>query len=77
MPWEGVRLFVAALTSLAPQAVFTAANVVTWAEKYYAGKSVSVPHYLQSANKLALLLKNYAAVLQLSENQNGKGFMVR
>lgn len=67
---KAVQHFVSALKTMAPRAVFTAADVANWAQTYYNQKP---PVYVSSPNKAIHILKNNCDLLGLQEVGIGSG----
>lgn len=66
----GVKSFVHALRGIAPEAVFTSADLVGWAKNYYG--EANPPEMLTSPQKATFLLRANTALLGIEPN--GKGF---
>lgn len=75
---RAVAAFVTAVKAVAPKAVFTPQDIVTWAPQYYKTIAKEAPAFILSPNKLSYVLKNNASVLGLkeAEGQGGKGYMI-
>lgn len=69
-----LQAFVGALKRLAPNAVFTAADVCRWAPGYYKALGRTVPPHFESAIKLAFVLKNNAGLIGVQDSPGAKGF---
>lgn len=61
---RGLKSFVEALRTIAPTAIFSAANVTEWAKKKY---GAAIPQSMSQPNKLAYILKNNFGLLGLIE----------
>lgn len=71
-----IQVFLSALKTVAPQAVFSSAEICEWAKNYYKD---ACPAMLSTPNKLAFILKNNFTLLGLEEIHSGastKGYRI-
>lgn len=63
---QSIKTFVLAVGSLPTEVIFNAADILSWAQKFYRGKII-IPSVYDSVNKLAFFVRDNASILGLEK----------